>query len=120
MTDDRPAWGFKSMTEADFRRIHRIGMIVSVEARCEMTGVDTSREWLEVETRDGATIVLPRNWNEAMTFVGHSSNPGLFKLTYDGERMTAQADAIDKWEADNARERVEFERLKAKFEGTPA
>lgn len=117
MSDDRPSWGFKGMTESDFRKIHRIGAIVSVEARWEMTGADTSREWLEVETRAGAVIVLPHSWKEALTFVGHSSNPGLFKLTYEGERMRAQAEAIDKWEADNAQERIEFERLKAKFEG---
>lgn len=117
MSDDRPAWGFKSMTEVEFRKIHRIGAIVAVEARLEMTGADTAREWLEVETRDGATITLPHSWKAALTFVGHSSNPGLFKLTYEGERMRAQAEAIDKWEADNAQERAEFERLKRKFSG---
>ena len=119
MADIRPAWSYKEMSERDFRDICIMGPIVAVEARWEMTGADTSTEWLEVETRSGGTYRLPSNWKCADTFVGRSSNPGLFALTHEGQRMRETLTMIDAWEWDNAAERAEYERLKAKFEGVP-
>jgi hypothetical protein len=105
------------MTEHDFRRLNDHSFVVRVEAKWEMTGADTSREWLEVETRDSKRFVLPHNWAKAWKFAGHASNPGLFRLTYEGEQMAKTLAVIDAWEAKNAADRAEFERLKAKFNG---
>ena len=117
MADTRPAWPFKEMSEQEFRDIWRMGPIVAVEACWEMTSADTAREWLEVETRSGGTYTLPHGWRHVLNFVGHSSNPGLFALTYEGERMREALLQIDAWEARHKAERTTYERLKAKFEG---
>jgi hypothetical protein len=105
------------MSEHDFRAIRQMGHIVSVEARWEMTSVDTAREWLEVETRAGGVYTLPLGWHRVLKFVGYASVPGLFALTHVGERMVKSLDDIDKWEAKNKAERAQYKRLKAKFEG---
>ena len=116
MTDDkRPAWDFKEMGEADFRAINSFGMVVSVTGKWAFTSVDTTREWLEVKNSNGKTMTLPNGWQKVLEFVGYSSVPGLFKLTYLGERMRAAMDTIEKWEDKNKRDRAEFERLKKKF-----
>jgi hypothetical protein len=119
MTDDtRPAWDFP-MTEAQFRQVYRHGRIVTVSSKWEMTGADTSREWLEVTNSDGKIITMPPNWKQAFDFAGHSTNPGLFRLTYEGERMRDRLQAIDSWEAKNAADRAAYERLRAKFGEAP-
>ena len=117
MADNHPEWPHKEMSEQCFRAILRMGHIVQVEARWEMTGADTSREWLEVKTRSGGAYMLPERWQHALKFVGHSSAPGLFVLTRDGEQMAKTLRLIDAWEKNNEVERAEYERLKAKFEG---
>jgi len=119
MSDTRPAWPHKEMSEQEFRDIWCMGPIVAVEARWEMTSADTAREWMEVETRSGGTYTLPPDWHRALKFVGHSSNPGLFALTYEGQRMRDTLHQIDEWEARHKAERATYERLKVKFgEGT--
>lgn len=116
MDNQRPVWAHKRISEAEFRRMWQFGMIITVSAKWEMTGADTTREWLEATNRSGDTMVMPRDWSAAWQFSGHASVPGLFGLTYDGDRMRETLEAIDKWEADNARDRAEFERLRKKFE----
>lgn len=115
MDDKRPEWTHKSMNEGDFRKIHRIGMITSVKAKWEMTGSDTSREWLTVTNTDGDTVTLPPGWLQVLKFVGYASSPGLFGYTYEGEQMLKSLLAIDTWEKKNKAERATYERLKAKF-----
>jgi hypothetical protein len=104
------------MSEHDFRRIRECGRIDQVTAKMEMTGDDTSREWIEVRCGDGKMRVLPRNWEIALKFVGHWSGPGAFELTYEGRRMADSLKEIDAWEANSKRERETYERLKKKFE----
>lgn len=114
--DMRPAWPHKEITEADFRTIISAGMVERVDAKWEYTSEDTTREWLEVTSRDGRTTVLPATWPVVLEFVGYAHNPGLFKLNYLGERCEKTIEAIDAWEKKNAADRRAYERLKAKFE----
>jgi hypothetical protein len=104
------------MSEHDFRRILECGRIEQVTAKMEMTGADTSREWIEVRCGDGKMRVLPRNWGVALKFVGCWSVPGLFELTYEGRRMADSLKEIDAWEASNKRDRATYEMLKKRFE----
>ncbi len=113
--DARPEWGFKEMSEADFRGVKEFGLIVSVKAEWKFTGADTSEEWLTATRGDGRSIRMPQNWRGVFEFVGLSHVPGLFGETYLGKRMREQLEKIDKWEKKNAADRREFERLKAKF-----
>jgi|GEM_PF-1081601 len=117
MSDDkRPVWGFSEMSEADFRKVHEFGVVRRVESKSRMTSEDASEQWLEAYRADAKCIVMPRNWACAFEFTGNWYNPGMFKLTYLGERMAAAADAIDKWERKNKADRAAYERMKAKFE----
>lgn len=113
--DNRPEWQFKEMPEAFARDIRDFGRVVSVSAKWEMTSADTAREWLEATNQSGAVLILPNGWKAVLAFAGHSSVPGLFEWTYLGKRMLDRLTEIDGWEAKNARDRSEFERLKAKF-----
>ena len=115
---NRPVWGFPEMTERDFRAVWG-RHIVAVEAKWEFTSADTSREWLEARTMHGKVFVLPSTWEKAFRFAGRASTPGLFRLTYEGERMQKRAQEIDAWEVENAFERAEFERLRKKFGDQP-
>jgi hypothetical protein len=111
----RPEWGFKHISETDFRSIYQHGMITNIKACWEFTGADTSREWLEATNFNGDTLVLPHSWNRALKFVGYSSMPGLFELNYEGQRMAKCLKEIDMWEALNKQEREDYERLRVKF-----
>jgi hypothetical protein len=112
----RPVWDFHNVSEEEFRRIYNLGIIVSVTAKREMTGVDTAREWMEVTNANGDTAIMPQGWKSVWDFVGLSSYPGLFKMSYMGSFLGNRMAMIDKFEADNTAERAEFDRLKAKFE----
>ncbi len=115
MTDQRPKWPHKNMTEQDFRRLVGLGHVVSITAKTEMIDAERSREWLEATNWNGKTGVVPSGWKDVWEFVGYSSVPGLFRLNYTGQQMAKTLEVIDAWEAQNAADRAEFERLKAKF-----
>jgi hypothetical protein len=119
MDEARPTWPHKEMSETEFRKVAAIGMIVSVKAEWEMTGADTSREWLTATNKAGKAFTLPHGWGKALKFVGHASVPGLFGYTYEGERMLKTLVAIDAWEKKHADDRATYERLKSKFAPTP-
>lgn len=118
MTDTRPEWLHKNMSESDFRRIVKIGPIGAVEAKWEYTSADTSREWLEVTDRNKKKHVLPGGWKFVLQFVGWSCNPGLFDYTYEGREMLKTLEKIDAWEKKNKAERAEYERLNKIFGST--
>jgi hypothetical protein len=115
MDEARPVWPHAEMTETAFRALHKMGMVVSVKAEREMTSADTSREWLTATNSKGESFTVPHNWPKAWKFVGHSSVPGLFALTYEGQQMQKTLEKIDAWEAANEADRATYERLKAKF-----
>ena len=115
MDDKRPEWTIREISEADFRMIEQHGNIRTITAKMEMTGCDTSMEWLEATNHQGKTIELPNSWRSAYEFRGGWSNPGLLWLNYVGKMARKNMDEIDAWEKKNKRERTEYERLKAKF-----
>ena len=118
MMTDRPTWKHSEMSEADFRRISEWNCVREIRSMSAMRSVDTWDTWLEVRTHGSDKWKkVPRSWGGVITFVGQWSTPGLFKLTYAGERMKKTLEEIDKFEATNHRERLQYERLKKKFEG---
>lgn len=117
MSELRPVWNFECMSEAEFRRMYQHGMIVSVKAKRRLLGLDTSEEWLEAENFDGKKIKVPHNYRSAFDFVGYSTVPGLFDLTYRGKLMRDKLKEIDDWEKKNKLDREEYRRLKIKFKG---
>jgi hypothetical protein len=115
MQSRRPKWDFKDMTESEFRRIYQRARIVSVTAKMELTGADTTREWLVALDGNNDTFVVPDSWRVAFIFVGSWSVPGLFGLNHTGKRMAERLREIDRWEQHNNQERAEYERLREKF-----
>ena len=114
--DQRPAWDFQEMSEADFRKILEFGLIETVTAGYTMTSVDTADEWLKAKNSRGQSMIMPPRWANVLDFVGKSSVPGLFKYNYLGEQMQKRLQEIDAWEDRNRKERADYERLKRKFE----
>ena len=117
MSDTRPAWKFTEMSEGAFRSIYGFGRIAAVRADYEMTGADTSREWLIVANSSGQEMRLPQGWSRALYFVGYAHVPGLFDFTHTGKNMIQAVQLIDEWEKKHAADRATYERLKVKFEG---
>jgi len=117
MSDYRPKWDFTELTEAEFRRVYQHGMVVEVTAKRQFTGADTSVDWLDAKSSEGKIIRLPQGYKEAFEFVGYSTMPGLFGLTYLGKRMAARIKQIDAWEKQNKEDREQYEKLKRKFDG---
>ena len=119
--ETRPKWTFSEITEHDFRKIKEFGPIHKVESKFRWTSADDGYNYLEVYTEVGDKIksmVLPQTWKHAIRFDGDAYGElGLFQYTYDGERMLALLEKIDKWETNNKRERTLYEKLKKKFEG---
>lgn len=111
----RPEWDH-AVDEETFGKIYKFGHIVAVRAGLVMTSEDNGYEILAVENRDGKEIQLPSNWSSFLEFTGGWSVPGMFKFTYQGEQMLERYKEIQKWEKANAKDRREYERLKAKFE----
>lgn len=117
MSDERPAWRH-TLSETDVRWFAE-GSITMISHHWEMTGVDTSRDWIdlhkgkedETKKRSFASNFLSTNgyfefrpnWRELVT------------PTYRGEQAIKDLEAIDVWEKKHKRERAEFERLKVKF-----
>lgn len=113
MSDDtRPKWTFDA-PEEEVRWLAK-GMINEIKHHWEMTGVDTADDWITLH-REG----------DSRRFRSSFLNSGLFQFkpnwrelvvpTYEGERAIKKIEEIDQWEKRNARDRADFERLKAKF-----
>ena len=120
MTDqnNRPRWRNSQMSESTFRSIKDFGRIIAVRAGLEMTSADEGFDYLTATNSAGKTKRLPQNWSVALEFEGSWTIPGLFRLTREGKNMQENLREIDEWEAKHARVKAEYERLKAKFEGT--
>lgn len=118
MNNKRPVWDFNTVTEAEFRRVYHHGMVVSVIAKSKIFGVDSAKTWLEAGNTLGETIKLPANWKKFMEFYGSSCSPGLFKWSWEGERMLKRVEEIDAWEKQNKDDRAMYEKLKQRFGNT--
>jgi len=112
----RPVWDFP-LTELQVKNLNR--MITKITHHWEMTGVDTSRNWIEFHPDKGNPFVAPKGWTALFEFAPDHWNT-LIRPNYSGERAIKRLDEIKAFEAKNARERADFERLKAKLGNTPA
>lgn len=112
----RPTWDFP-LTELQVRSLCQC--ITQISHHWEMTGVDTSRSWIEFHPDKGKPFAAPAGWTALFEFSSTHHNT-LIRPNYNGERAIKRLQEIKDFEAKNARERAAFERLKAKFGNTPA
>lgn len=113
---NRPGWDFP-LTELQVKNLNQ--MITKITHHWEMTGDDTSRNWIEFHPDKGKPFVAPNGWTALFEFASNHWNT-LIRPNYNGERAIKRLEEIKAFEAKNARERGEFERLKAKFGNTAA
>jgi hypothetical protein len=111
--EKRPDWDFP-LTELQVKNLNQL--IVKITHHWEMTGVDTSRNWIEFHPDKGKPFVAPHGWQRLFEFSGTHHNT-LIVPNYHGERAIRRLDEIKAFEKKHARERSEYERLKAKFGG---
>lgn len=116
--NERPSW--KCKTPEETARWLWASPVVTIDHRWEMTGVDTSRDWIILERKDGARREFPS---------GYFGNNPEFEFAPDHRTLIRQKphsgvwdniQAIDAWEKRHKRERGEYERLRRKFESPPA
>lgn len=123
MTDDpRPVW--RSSLDEETARWLASNRVTSIEHRWELTGAATTREWLVLVSDDRrgnvTRLEVPKDFFHIHRFVQFAPHhAGLVQIAH---HSTVRTDirAIDEWEERHARERAEYERLKAKFEGGAA
>lgn len=109
--EKRPAWTHK--TPEDLARWLVSNAITKITHHWEMTGVDTSTEWIVLHAVKDQRRVNT-NFLKAGEFEFAPDHRGLVReVPYRNIRESI--DKIDAFENTNARERAEFERLKAKF-----
>lgn len=115
MSEERPKWTHQTPEElARWLVGHRITKITH---HWEMTGVDTSREWIVLHAENSEKRFPSRFFRENTEFEFAPDHVGLVQeRPYAGVRKSI--DNIDAWEKANARDRTEFERLKSKFGNT--
>lgn len=111
----RPAWDFP-LTELQVKSLCQ--MITKITHHWEFTSADTSRNWIEFHPDKGNPFRAPDGWQKLFEFAANHHN-SLIRPSYHGERAIEKLGEIKAFEAKNARERAEFERLKAKFGNTP-
>lgn len=116
MTEEkRPDWGFP-LTEAQVKSLTQ--MIVKITHHWEFTSADTSRNWIEFHPDKGKPFRAPDGWQKLFEFAANHHNT-LIVPNYHGERALKRLEEIKAFETRNAKERAEFERLKAKFGAAP-
>jgi len=112
-SNERPAWTHE-MSENDARWLAR-GGITRITHHSQMTGVDTSRDWIELH-RDNEKMSVSSNFLNQNGFFAFNPNwRELVTPTWRGEQAINDIRAIDKWEETNKTDRAEYERLKRKF-----
>lgn len=113
----RPIWDFPEITEARFKLLKEFGCVEKVWSGYTMLSEDTSHNWIRVQNGAGNEINLPLGWESVLRFTGDWTNPGMFKLTYLGERMAIRLETIQSFDKAATRDLATYRRLKAKFEG---
>lgn len=119
-TETRPVWDFDIPEEM----IRWIGanLIVSLKAGWQMTGADTSESWVDLVAENGETRKVKAEWYgqpsiwdyvELNKGGGHS----IIKWTRHGERARDRIQQMIDFDEAHERDKAEYERLKAKFEG---
>ncbi|WP_192246124.1 hypothetical protein [Mesorhizobium silamurunense] len=113
MTDDaRPKWKHK-ISEADVRWL--ASGVIKITHHWEMTGADTSRNWIELHKEKEKRSFDSSFLNDNDYFQFKPNWRELVVPTYYGERAIQDLAAIDAWEKKNQHDRAELERLKRKF-----
>jgi hypothetical protein len=115
MTDDpRPEW--KHKTPEDLARWLAGNHVTKITHHWEMTGPDTSRDWLMLHSKTSERQVATRFFTNNSEFAFAPDHAQLVsEQPYAKVRETIKQ--IDDWEKKNARDRLEYERLKTKFGG---
>ena len=111
INDKRPEWDFP-LTEQQVKNLCQ--MIVKITHHWEMTSADTSRNWIEFHPDKGKPFAAPNGWQKLFEFSATHHNT-LIRPNYHGERAMQRLDEIKAFETKHAKERSEYERLKAKF-----
>lgn len=110
--DKRPAWPHKT-PESLARWL--LGGVKRIEYGWEMTGSDTSRDWLDLTNDKGDTRRVEANlfgsWGE---FIFAPSSRGLIAERPSG-KVWDTVRALDAWDKRHKAEVAEFKRLRAKF-----
>lgn len=115
MTDDantRPKWTRTDISEADARwfRDHEVKRI---DHKWQMTGVDTSENWLELYA-DGAK--KPHRVNRLPGCVRFTPTHHWHLLELE-QYVASEVDTLDQWDKRHAKDVAEFKRLKKKLYG---
>ena len=109
MDDQRPKWGFK-LTESQVRKLN--STIVKVTHHWEVTGCDTSRDWVTFHGKN-SSFEAPQGWDKLFSFTPYWA--GLIRPNYEGKKAIKKLSEIDSWDKNNSDERKELERLQTKF-----
>lgn len=115
--DKRPAWDWSIPIET-FEFI--AAGVKAITHHWEMTGADTSKDWVVLHTENGdfKASTYPSLHRDGVwkLFEFSPDHRGLLSLTWEGKKAQDRARAIYEFDKENAKEKAEFERLKAKFE----
>jgi hypothetical protein len=106
----RPIWGQK-LTESQVWKLR--GCIVKITHHWEVTGCDTSRDWVEFHTKDGGKFRAPCGWKDLFEF--SPDHRGLINPNYVGREACKVLDNIRAWEKQNANDIAELNRLQQKL-----
>lgn len=109
--EKRPEWDFP-LTELQVKNLTQ--MIVKITHHWEFTDVDRTRNWIEFHPDKGKAFRAPDGWQKLFEFAANHHNT-LIVPNYHGDRALKRLDEIKDFEKRNAKERSEYERLKAKF-----
>lgn len=113
MTEDaRPQWTHQ--TPEALARWLVSHHVTKITHHWEMTGVDTSRDWITLHSEKEKRDVASSFFLNSREFEFSPNHAGLVQeVAY--AKVREAIEKIDKWEKANARDRSEFERLKKKF-----
>ena len=106
----RPIWGQK-LTETQVQNLRHA--VVRISHHWEMTGCDTSRDWVVFHTQDGGKFVAPDGWKDLFEF--SPDHKGLIIPNYKGREACKVLDKIQAWEKQNANDIAELNRLQQKL-----
>lgn len=115
MTETRPVWSRKDISEEDARWF-RDHSVVRIDHRWEMTGADTSRSWLELFIEKSGKRVLGKKVDRLPQCVSFTPN---WRELLDLDSWVAdEVDKLKEWDKRHAKDIAELKRLQAKLYGT--
>lgn len=112
METERPKWTHE--TAEDLARWLVSDFVTKITHHWEMTGPDTSRDWIVLHREKDSRTVPTRFFTNNPDFEFSPDHACLVRER-PYSKVRDDIEKIDKWEKANARDRSEFERLKRKF-----